>query len=303
MRPHPMTPEPLVLEEAQTDTPMPAAPEELTAAPLRRLGEGIGKVVYASEHWVVKRQRSHSAVLALIAIWRVVRRLERVLPGRIGDRLLSKPSRQIRALRVAAQAVVLVLPKAFWYASHSGQIARTYLHRSSRGEKLARERLAGTPLIAKTIQFPTTRVRVRGWPGWLTVSEATERVESTLDERLRDLAEARRFEEIETLLGEFLELRKTGWRRGTFSVDTHLKNFGVIGSRIVLLDAGGLTDDWNEIAGRLCFEEVVAEPHIQLGLGEVLGARRDIADRFNVQWKALVNREAVRSHLPESIFE
>ena len=31
------------------------APADLTSGRVRRLGEGINKVVYASEHWVVKR--------------------------------------------------------------------------------------------------------------------------------------------------------------------------------------------------------------------------------------------------------
>ena len=34
---------------------LPRAPAELTSGRLRRLGEGVGKVVYCSEHWVVKR--------------------------------------------------------------------------------------------------------------------------------------------------------------------------------------------------------------------------------------------------------
>jgi hypothetical protein len=67
----------------------------------------------------------------------------------------------------------------------------------------------------------------------------------------------------------------------------------VTGDRIVLLDPGGLTDNWAEVEGRLSFEEVVSEPHIQLGLGSVLGARPDIAARFNTRWKALVNRSNV----------
>ena len=60
------------------------APEELTRGPLLRLGEGIGKVVYASPHWVVKRERHPSEIMALIFMWRVVRRLQRFLPRRAG---------------------------------------------------------------------------------------------------------------------------------------------------------------------------------------------------------------------------
>ena len=50
------------------------APEELTRDRLKRLGEGIGKVVYASEHWVVRRERSPREVVALIILWKVLRK-------------------------------------------------------------------------------------------------------------------------------------------------------------------------------------------------------------------------------------
>ena len=49
---------------------LPHAPEELTRGRLRRIGEGIGKVVYASEQWVVKRERSPFEIVALIVLWR-----------------------------------------------------------------------------------------------------------------------------------------------------------------------------------------------------------------------------------------
>jgi hypothetical protein len=186
-----------------------------------------------------------------------------------------------------------VLPRGWWYVEHAREICDTYLHRSARGEALARERLGGTSLVACTISFPTTRVPVRGWPGWISVREATERVEATLDARLDALAREGRFDELERLLDRFLDVRAEGWSRGLFSLDAHLKNFGVVRDRVVLIDPGGLTDEWHEIDQRLSYEEVVTEPHIQLGLGATLAKRPDIADRFNARWKALVNREAV----------
>jgi hypothetical protein len=278
---------------------LPHAPEDLTRAPLRRLGEGIGKVVYASEHWVVKRERSPSAIIALIVIWKILRRLERMLPGSIAKRLVQRPARQIRFLRVLMQAIVLVLPKGIWYTTHIGHMRRMYRARDRRGKGLARTHLTGTSLIPETVVFPPTRVAVRGWPGWLTVSEATERVEATLDQRLADLAGEGRFQELEQWLDRFLKLRPRGWRRGLFSVDLHLKNFGVTGDHIVLLDAGGLTDSWEEIERRLRYEEREAKrPHQRLGLGEILRERPDIALRFNNRWRELVSREGVRQHWP-----
>jgi hypothetical protein len=278
---------------------LPQAPEELTRAPLRRLGEGIGKVVYASEHWVVKRERSPSAIIALIVIWKILRRLERLLPGRLAKRLVQRPAKQIRFLRVFMQAIVLVLPKGIWYTTHIGHMRRTYRARDRRGEGLARAHLAGTSLIPETVAFPPTKVEVRGWPGWLTVSEATERVEATLYKRLTDLAAAGRFEELEEWLDRFLRLRPRGWRRGLYSVDHHLKNFGVTEDRIVLLDAGGLTDSWEEIERRLKHEERAPEPpHERLGLGDLLRERPDIARRFDARWRELVSREGVRQHWP-----
>lgn len=161
---------------------MVRAPEELTAARLAYLGEGVGKVVYASDHWVVKRERRPREILALIAIWRAIRKLEGYLPASIARNLLERPARQIRLLRLAAEAVVTVVPLGYWLSSHIGDVRRVYRKRDRLGELLAERRLAGTGLIAETITFPPVRVQVRGWPGWLVVEEATERVEQTLDE-------------------------------------------------------------------------------------------------------------------------
>ena len=159
------------------------APGELTHGRLVRLGEGVGKVVYASQNWVVKRDRSPSEILALIALWKSIRKIEHLLPGRLGERLLEKPSRQIRLLRVLVQGFMLVVPRGVWFASHIGEMWRVHRSRDERGEILARSRLAGEFLTPERIQFPPVRVKVGGWPGWLTVSEATERVEATLHQR------------------------------------------------------------------------------------------------------------------------
>jgi hypothetical protein len=280
---------------------LPEAPAELTRTRLKRLGEGIGKVVYASEHWVVSRERSNDEIIALIVLWKLLRKAALVLPAGVGRRLLRRPSRLIRTLRVIMHAVVLVVPRGFWFMTHIGEVWRTYRRRDIRGEALARQRLSGTGLIPERITFPPVHVRVAGWPGWLKVTEATERVEATLDQRLRQLARAGKYDDIELWLDRFLELRQKGWRLGLFSVDAHLQNFGVTGERIVLLDAGGLTNRWAEIEERLDFEEVISEPHIQLGLGPVLGARPDIASRFNRRWKAIVNKEHVRRQLSEGL--
>lgn len=274
------------------------APAELTAAPLVRLGEGIGRVVYASPNWIVRRDRSPSEVVALIVIWKLLRNAEHLLPGGLGARLLRKPSAQIRMLRVATQAAMAILPKSLWLTTHVRQAWSLYRRRSLRGERLAEARLGGTAFVPERVTFPSTRVRIAGWPGWLVVSEAVERVEMTLHTRLVSLARAGRFDEVELWLERFLDLRQSGWKLGVFSVDAHLKNFGVHHDRIVLLDAGGLTDQWHEIESKLAFEEVVTQPHIRLGLGPVLGGRPDLARRFDQRWKSIVNREVVRSHWP-----
>jgi hypothetical protein len=278
---------------------LPHAPEELTSTKLRRLGEGIGKVVYASEHWVVKRERSPAAMIALIVLWKGLRKLERILPEAIGARLVQRPARQLRWIRMIIEAFVLVIPRGFWFMTHIGDVWSLYSWRDVRGEKLAEEYLRGSELIPRKVYFPSTRVRVSGWPGYLTVSEATERVEATLDQRLNVLAAAGRYDAVELWLERLLETRQSGWQHGVFSVDAHLKNFGVTGDRVVLLDTGGLTDSWDDIEQRLSVEERTAEPHVRLGLGETLASRPDIAARFNERWKATVSEQGVRRNWPE----
>ena len=231
------------------------APAELTQTRLRRLGEGIGKVVYASEHWVVKRERSPKEIIALIGIWKFLRAFSRVVPG--GRRWLERPSRLIGFVRRIVQVAISPIPKSVWYATHLGVVFHSYQSRSERGEQLAAIHLAESGLVPKRIEFPPTRVKVLGWPGWLDVSEATERVEATLHQRLKELARGARYDEVEHWLDRLLELRQSGWQRGLFSTDAHLKNFGVTGDRVVLIDAGGLTDNWAEVESRLEFEEVV----------------------------------------------
>jgi hypothetical protein len=274
------------------------APEELTRGRLIRLGEGIGKVVYASENWVVKRGRTAFEIVALIVLWRVLRWLERIMPASMGKRLLERPSRQIRFLRMVAQTTMAVLPRALWFTSHIREVWKQYHFRSTRGDRLAQEHLHGTSLVPEEVTFPSICVNVGGWPGTLTVSKATERVEMTLHEKLAELADTGRFQELEQWLERFLSARRSGWRLGLFSLDAHLKNYGVVQDRIVLLDSGGLTDRWSDIEQWLAREEEVAEPHVRLGLGEYLAERPDMAASFNMRWKATVNRTVLRDIWP-----
>lgn len=272
-------------------------PEELTQGTLRRLGEGIGKVVYASEHWVVCRERTPLEMVALILLWKALRKLERLLPGAWGKKLRDRPSRQIRFLRVLVQGAILIFPRALWFSSHIRDVLRLYHRRSVRGEKLAQAHLAGSDLIPERIAFPPERVRIGGWPGWLMVSEANERVDATLHQKMTQLAAQDRFDELEEWLERLLEMRQTGWRMGLFSLDAHLKNFGTIGERIVLLDTGGLTNRWAEVEKRLV-EESTGEPHVRMGLGALLEDHLEIARRFDRRWKDTINTEVVRECWP-----
>jgi hypothetical protein len=268
-------------------------PEELTAGSLRRLGEGIGKVVYASQRWVVARERSPLEMVALILLWKGLRKVEWLLPGAWGRRLRDRPSRQIRFLRVMVQGAILVFPRALWFSTHIRDILRLYHKRSVRGERLAQVHLTGSDLIPERISFPPARVRIGGWPGWLVVSEANERVETTLHHKMMLLAEENRFEELEQWLARLLQRRQDGWRLGLFSLDAHLKNYGTIGDRIVLLDTGGLTNRWIEVEQRLEAEESMVAPHVRLGLGPLLADHPEIAQRFDERWKATINLAVV----------
>ncbi|MGC8760171.1 MAG: hypothetical protein ACP5UT_11850 [Bryobacteraceae bacterium] len=274
------------------------APEELTRGRLKRIGEGVGKVVYASEHWVVKRDRGASEIIALILIWRLLKRLERVLPRRLAARWTTHPSTALRLLRVAIQAVVSLVPRALWFSTHWGRIWQKFVHRDVRGEYLAVKHLAGTSLVPETVTFPPTLVKVSGWPGWLVVTEATERVEETLYDRLKRLAAQRRWNEVERWLERLLELRRAGWRRGVFSVDAHLKNFGVIESRVVLLDAGGLTDRWEDVDRHLSSLAQNGPPSQQFGLAEILRDAPELAARFDARWREVADPRSVRDLWP-----
>ncbi len=288
-----MAPQPARIPAPAEPQVLGEIPEELTGGTLRRLGEGIGKVVYASEHWVVHRERSPREITALIVLWKALRRLERFLPGAWGIRLRERPSRRIRFLRVLVHGAILIVPRALWYGSHIRSVLMVYHRNRVRGERLAQIHLTGSDLIPKRIEFPPTRVSIGGWPGWLMVSEATERVDGTLHQKMTQLAREDRFVELEAWLDRLLQTRRDGWSRGLFSTDAHLKNFGTIGDRIVLLDTGGLTNRLSDVEERLRAEESASRPHARLGLGTLLADHPDIAWRFDQKWKASVNRETV----------
>jgi len=264
------------------------APAELTRGTLVSLGEGIGRVAYASEHWVVSRERHPSEIIGLILTWKVLRKLDRLVPGEMGRRMLANPGRQIRALGLIFRVLVMAVPRSVWFTRHARHMWRQYSWHEKRGRTLADAHLAGTALVPERIEFPPTEVQVARWPGWLMVSEATERAETTLHERINELARAQRFDEVEVWLVRYLELRRAAWQRGVFSLDPHLKNFGVTQDRVVLLDAGGLTNVWPEIAENLRRDDELTPPHVRLGLDSTLRDRPDIADRFDTEWKATV---------------
>lgn len=274
-------------------------PEELTNSPLRRLGEGMGKVVYASEHWVIARERSPLEMVALVLLWKGLRNFERLLPGSWRRRIRDRPSRQIRFLRVLVQGAILILPRALWYSAHIRDMLRLYHRRSIRGERLAKAHLTGSELIPERIEFPPAPVRIEGWHGWLVVSEASERLDATLHDKMIRLAREDRFGELEQWFERLLQARQDGWRRGLFSLDAHLKNYGTIEERVVLLDTGGLTDRWSEVERGLEVEESIARPHIRLGLGTLLANHPEIARRIDQRWKATVNRDVVRNNWPQ----
>lgn len=282
-------------------TPLKAlesAPEELTRGRLMRIGEGVGKVVYASERWVVKRERGASEIIALILIWRLMKRLEHRLPGRLASKWFTHPSTPLRALRMALQTVVAVVPRAVWFSTYWGRVWRKFVHRDVRGELLAVKHLSGTSLVPETVTFPPTLVKVAGWPGWLVVTEATERVEETLYDRLKKLAAQGRWAEVERWLERMLELRSAGWRRGVFSVDAHLKNFGVIQSRVVLIDSGGLTDCWEDVERHLASMAKNGPVARQFGLEEILAGAPELAHRFEARWRELTAPQSLRDLWP-----
>ncbi len=278
---------------------LPHAPVELTQGRLRRLGEGVGKVVYASDHWVVKRERSPFEIIALIVLWKALRRLESHLPGGMRLRMLEKPSRQLRILRVVLQGTMVLLPKTIWMTTHVRSLWRVYHVRSRRGQRLAEAHLDGSELAPERIEFPPVRVKVEGWPGELIVEEATERVEETLDRRLARLARAGEYDQVELWLERLLICRQRGWQVGLYSLDAHLNNFGVAGDHVLLIDHGGLTNRWEQVEKHLAELRAIRQPHLHLGLGSVLAGRTELAERFNARWREMVSEENVRKLWPK----
>ncbi len=152
---------------------LPRAPSELTQSPLKRLGEGIGKVVYASQHWVVKRERRPSEILALIGIWKLIRRIEQFCPAWLYRRLAPDRRRRIQLMVMVFRPIIMLLPRGLWFATHIGEYWRWYTKSEARGAMLAEKYLTGTALVPERVTFPPTRIEVPEWPGWLVVSEAT----------------------------------------------------------------------------------------------------------------------------------
>jgi hypothetical protein len=50
--------------------------------------------------------------MALIGVWKLLRRLAHFLPGQVGRRLLEKPGKQIRFLRVVFRVLVVPIPRS-----------------------------------------------------------------------------------------------------------------------------------------------------------------------------------------------
>ena len=228
------------------------APAELTQGRLKRLGEGIGKVVSASEHWVGKRERTPSEVVALIVL------ASGESSGSLGGSCRS----------VSAAICSSGLP-----AARSGS-PRTFV------------RSGANP----TARAPGASVS----PGVLTVSKATERVEAILFDRLAELAAADRFDEFEHWLEQLLLTRHSGWRLGLFSLDAHLKNYGIVQGRVVLIDPGGLTNQLVDIEEKLARERHGMAPHVRLGLEPLLADHPEIAARFDARWRETVHPDVLR---------
>jgi hypothetical protein len=270
------------------------APEELTGGKLRRLGEGIGTVVYASDHWVVRRERSAADILALIVIWKALRGVARLLPGRLGARFLERPSRWIRLLRVTVRPLVVGFPHPVADDARRADVA-LYLSRDARGGV-----------------WPNS-----AWPARRCCPSASRFRPCAWGRRLARMADGERGHRTgggdtgPALAPPGDENRLRNWSAGSSACwiapgglaprpvfDRRApQELGVVGDRVVLLDSGGLTDRWAEIETRLAPSDSAA-PHVMLGLETVLRARPDIAARFDERWNQVVSREGVLRHWP-----
>ena len=276
-------------------------PEELTLGTLRRLGEGIGKVVYASEHWVVSRERTPLEMVALIVLWKALRKLERLLPGAWGKTLRDRPSRQIRFLRVLVQGAIVVVPRALWFSSHIRDVLRLYHRRSVRGRETGANSFGRIRTDSGAHRVP---------PG------------ARSHWRLARMADGLR-----------------GQRTGGFDAPSEDDAAGGGGSfrgagsvaRTPARDAPGGMAAGTVFAGRTSeklrhhwrahcpfghgrADEPLGgsgkavgggrvqptEPHVRLGLGELLEEHAEIARRFDQRWKDTINTEVVRECWPRA---
>jgi hypothetical protein len=128
----------------------------------------------------------------------------------------------------------------------------------------------------------------------MMAASAEERAECSLIQKLETLATLGQFDEIEIWLNRFIEFRRRAWSEGVFSADPHLKNYGVIGKRIVLLDFGGLTMDLKVVEDHLQETNGHRRPDQRLRLEKILEKRPDIAGRFNANWDNLMQLSVVR---------
>ena len=122
------------------------------------------------------------------------------------------------------------------------RVLRVYRARDRRGEKLARKHLAGEP-----VWFPNASHfrRRRSWPGAarVAVRPRGHRARGRYP-RPRSRTSQKRGISTKSSAQPIPPYPPERWQLGSFSGGCALKNFGVIGKRIVLLDTGGPTNRW-----------------------------------------------------------
>ncbi|MDP3702978.1 MAG: hypothetical protein Q8R78_01100, partial [Candidatus Omnitrophota bacterium] len=273
--------------ELQIEHDPAAVIAELTEGTLERIGGGWQKVAFGSPHWVVKRHRGYRESVTVF------------LRGLFGSLALNPAA--VMVLHRLIFGLLIVVPPFVWqWWLPAARLVDRVRDKADRGERIARERLAGTDLVLERLEIPPTRVRINRWPWQMVVEEVFPRAERTLVDQLRSLARAGDFAAIHAWLRRYLEAQPRLWRLGAFSPPLAMpEDYAVVADRVVLVDNGALTDNPAQIRHILEAEEQKHTAYFHYLLSAALPERPGLVQQFVRELHQLFQPAVIRSYWPK----